>query len=84
MTNYQDKLGGLANKLKTTTSQPPIQKVQPVKPPAPDKSTEVQFNNWIPRALLKRLKTFCIEREQSLKELNIQALELYLKTNENR
>ena len=80
MTNYQDKLGGLANKLKTAPTQPPIQKVQPIKPPAPDKSTEVQFNNWIPKTLLKRLKTFCIEHEQSLKELNIQALELYLKS----
>ena len=80
MINYQDKLGGLANKLKTTPAQPPIQKVRPIKPPAPDKSTEVQFNNWIPRTLLKRLKTFSIEHEQSLKELNIQALELYLKS----
>ena len=82
MTNYQDKLGGLANKLKTAPTQPPIQKVQPIKPPAPDKSTEVQFNNWIPKTLLKQLKTFCIEHEQSLKELNIQALELYLKSKE--
>jgi hypothetical protein len=78
MENYKDKLGGLANKLKTTPPQPPIQKVRPVKPPAPDKSNEVQFNNWIPKTLLKRLKTFCIEHERSLKEFNIQALEFYL------
>lgn len=82
MTNYQDKLGGLANKLKTAPTKPPIQKVQPIKPPAPDKSTEVQFNNWIPKTLLKQLKTFCIEHEQSLKELNIQALENYLNKKE--
>lgn len=80
MTNYQDKLGGLANKLKTTPAQPPIQKVQPIKAPAPDRATEVQFNNWIPKTLLKRLKTFCIEHEQSLKEFNIEALELLLST----
>jgi len=80
MTNYQAKLGGLANKLKATPPQPPIQKVQPVKAPAPDRTTEVQFNNWIPKTLLKRLKTFCIEHDRSLKELNIQALELYLET----
>ena len=80
MTNYKDKLGGLANKLKTSPPQAPIQKVQPIKPPAPDKSTEVQFNNWIPKTLLKRLKTFCIEHEQSVKEFNIEALELLLNT----
>jgi hypothetical protein len=80
MENYKDKLGGLANKLKTTPPQPPMQKVQPVKAPAPDKASEVQFNNWIPKALLKQLKTFCIEHEQSVKEFNIEALELLLKT----
>jgi len=80
MTNYQDKLGGLANKLKTTPPQPPMQKVQPIKAPAPDRATEVQFNNWIPKTLLKRLKTFCIEHEQSVKEFNIEALELLLST----
>ncbi|HVW94338.1 MAG TPA: hypothetical protein VHA56_00050 [Mucilaginibacter sp.] len=80
MTNYKDKLGGLADKLKTTPLQAPIQKVQPVKAPAPDRATEVQFNNWIPKTLLKRLKTFCIEHEQSLKACNIEALELLLAT----
>jgi hypothetical protein len=80
MTDYKDKLGGLANKLKTSPPQPPMQKVQPVKAPAPDKATEVQFNNWIPKTLLKRLKTYCIEYEQSVKEFNIEALELLLKT----
>ncbi|MBK0379206.1 hypothetical protein [Mucilaginibacter segetis] len=80
MTNYKDKLGGLADKLKTTSLQAPIQKVQPVKAPAPDRATEVQFNNWIPKTLLKRLKTFCIEHEQSLKACNIEALELLLAT----
>jgi hypothetical protein len=80
MENYKDKLGGLADKLKTAPLQPPIQKVQPVKAPAPDKTTEVQFNNWIPKTLAKRLKTFCIEHEQSIKEFNIEALELLLST----
>jgi hypothetical protein len=80
MTNYKDKLGGLADKLKTTPVQSPIQKVQPIKAPAPDRATEVQFNNWIPKTLLKRLKTYCIEHEQSVKEFNIEALELLLTT----
>jgi hypothetical protein len=80
MTNYKDKLGGLADKLKTAPVQPPLQKVQPVKAPAPDKATEVQFNNWIPKTLLKKLKTFCIEHEQSVKAFNIEALELLLST----
>ncbi|HZK63341.1 MAG TPA: hypothetical protein VFC34_04300, partial [Puia sp.] len=57
-----------------------IQEVQPVKVETAIKEGEVQFNNWIPRSLLKKLKSFGLESDQSLKEINIQALELYLDT----
>jgi len=80
MEDYQNKLGDLANKLKTERPKTPIQEVQPVKITVPAEP-EVQFNNRIPKALLKRLKTFGLEHDESLKSINIQALELYLKTN---
>ncbi|OCX54361.1 hypothetical protein BEL04_08880 [Mucilaginibacter sp. PPCGB 2223] len=80
MEEYQNKLGNLAQKLKKERPKTPIQEVQPVKQQAL-KDPEVQFNNWIPKGLLKRLKTFGLEHEQSLKDLNIQALELFLKSN---
>lgn len=76
--NYKDKLGGLANKLKQERPQIPIQEVQPVKVEMALKTVEVQFNNWIPKALLKRLKAFGVEHDISLKEINIQALECFL------
>ena len=80
MEGYQNKLGNLAHKLKQERPKTPIQEVQPVKLQAA-KDAEVQFNNWIPKDLLKRLKIFSIEHEQTLKDINIQALELFLKTN---
>lgn len=78
MDKYKDKLGGLAIKLKQDRPQTPIQEVQPVKVEAAKKSVEVQFNNWIPKTLLKRIKAFGIEYDLSQKDINIQALEFFL------
>lgn len=79
MEEYQNKLGSLAHKLKQERPKTPMQEVQPVKV-QPAKDPEVQFNNWIPKGLLKRLKAFGLEHDQSLKDINIQALELFLKS----
>jgi hypothetical protein len=78
MDKYKDKLGGLADKLKQERPKTPIQAVQPVKVETIVKVAEVQFNNWIPKSLLKRIKAFGVEYDRSLKEINIEALELYL------
>jgi len=78
MENYKDKLGGLAEKLKKEQPKTPIQKVEPVKPAPTPKEPEAQFNNWIPKPLLKRVKAYGVEYDLSLKDINIQALELYL------
>ena len=77
MEDYKNKLGSLADKLKKERPNTPIQEVQPVKVSTPSEP-EVQFNNRIPKGLLKRLKTFGLEYDESLKDINIQALELYL------
>ena len=77
MENYKKKLGGLADKLKNEPPKTPMQKVQQVKDPAP-KMAEVQFNNRIPKSLLKRVKAYGLEYDLSLQDINIRALELYL------
>jgi hypothetical protein len=78
MENYKNKLGNLADKLKQERPATPIQEVIPVKATTVPNEPEVQFNNRIPKGLLKRLKTFGLEYDESLKDINIQALELYL------
>jgi hypothetical protein len=78
MKDYKNKLGGLADKLKQERPATPIQEVIPIKAVAGPNEPEVQFNNRIPKGLLKRLKTFGVEYDESLKDINIQALELYL------
>lgn len=83
MDNYKNKLGGLADKLKKESPRTPIQEVQPVKAGMVIKVPEVQFNNWIPKSLLKRLKAYGVEYEISLKDINIQALEMYLSLKAN-
>lgn len=79
MENYKNKLGNLADKLKQERPATPIQEVIPVKASPVPTEPEVQFNNRIPKGLLKRLKTFGLEYDESLKDINIQALELYLR-----
>lgn len=78
MEDYKKKLGGLADKLKKDPPKTPVQEVLPVKTAPDPKEAEVQFNNRIPKGLLKRLKAFGLDADESLKEINIQALELYL------
>ena len=78
MENYKNKLGNLADKLKQERPKTPIQEVVPVPAETVPNEPEVQFNNRIPKGLLKRLKTFGLEYDESLKDINIQALELYL------
>lgn len=77
MEGYKNKLGSLADKLKKEQPKTPVQEVLPVKVTQPAEP-EVQFNNRIPKGLLKRLKKFGLDHDESLKAINIKALELYL------
>lgn len=77
MEDYKNKLGNLADKLKMQVPNTPNQQVQPIK------EQEVQFNNWIPKSLLKRVKAYGVEHEMSLKEINIEALKKFLTSNMN-
>ena len=78
MTDYKDKLGGLADKLKKETPKTPIQEVHPVRQNVIAKEDEAQLNVWIPKVLLKRMKSYGVEYEQSLKDISIDALKFFL------
>jgi predicted metal-dependent phosphotriesterase family hydrolase len=78
MTDYKDKLGGLADKLKKETPKTPIQEVHPVRQNVTAKENEAQLNVWIPKGLLKRLKSYGVEYDQSLKDISIDALKSFL------
>ncbi|MEO6522929.1 MAG: hypothetical protein ABIN91_14705 [Mucilaginibacter sp.] len=78
MTDYKDKLGGLADKLKKETPKTPIQEVHPVKQNVIAKEDEAQLNVWIPKGLLKRMKSYGVEYDQSLKDISIEALKFFL------
>lgn len=80
MEEYKNKLGSLANKLKTDGPKIPIQEVHPVKPSTEEKEDEAQLNTWIPKGLLKRVKSYGIDKDLSLKDINILALTFFLDT----
>jgi hypothetical protein len=71
MEDYKNKLGNLADKLKKEQPKTPMQEVLPIKATLPTEP-EVQFNNRIPKGLLKRLKTFGLEYDESLKDIAIR------------
>jgi hypothetical protein len=78
MEDYKNKLGNLADKLKKEPAKTPIQEVHPVKEVTPDKEEEAQLNTWIPKGLLKRMKSYGIDHDLSLKDINILALSYFL------
>jgi hypothetical protein len=78
MEDYKNKLGSLADKLRKEPAKTPIQEVHPVKEAPPDKEAEAQLNTWIPKGLLKRVKTYGVDYDLSLKEINILALNYFL------
>lgn len=80
MTDYKNKLGGLADKLKKDTPKIPIQEVHPIRQNAVMKEDEAQLNVWIPKALLKRMKSYGVEYDSSLKDISIDALNFFLDT----
>jgi hypothetical protein len=78
MTDYKNKLGGLADRLKKEEPKTPIQEVNPVKGKTIDKEPEGQLNVWIPKTLLKKMKTYGVNQEKSQKDITILALEKFL------
>ncbi|QEC78521.1 hypothetical protein [Mucilaginibacter ginsenosidivorax] len=77
MENYKNKLGSLADKLRNEPAKTPIQEVHPVKELPVDKE-EAQLNTWIPKRLLKRMRTYGVDQDLSLKDINILALTYFL------
>jgi predicted GNAT superfamily acetyltransferase len=77
MSSYKERMGGLANKLKSEQPKMPIQEVKQVSVKEV-KAETTQLNVWIPKDLVKRMKSHGIEKELSLKDITTQAIEAYL------
>lgn len=82
MEDYKKKLGSLADKIKSDQPGAPIQQVLPVKiQPVAEAEEEARFNNWIPKALKKKVKAYGAENDISQKDITIRALQNFLKEN---
>jgi len=82
MTDYKSKLGDLADKLRKEVPETPLQEVRPVRFAGAGKEKEVQLNTWIPKGLLKRIKSYGVEHDLSVKDINIMALTSFLDAKE--
>ena len=80
--NYKEKRNSFAERLKSEPAALPMQKVEPVvvtivKELEP-RIEEVQINAWIPKDLMKQVKTKAVIEEKSLKEIITEALMMYM------
>ena len=82
--NYKEKRNSFAERLKSEPTPMPIQKVEPVVFIAPvieePKVEEIQINAWIPKDLMKQVKTKAVFEEKSIKEIVIEALTSYVQS----
>jgi NRPS condensation-like uncharacterized protein len=77
--DYKEKRNSFAERLKTTPAAAQIQKVEPVQTIVVEpKIEEVQINAWIPKELMKRVKTKAVQEERSLKDVVTAALLAYV------
>jgi predicted HicB family RNase H-like nuclease len=77
---YKEKRNSFAERLKSEPTALPLQKVEPItytKEVEP-RVEEVQINAWIPKDLMKQVKTKAVMDEKSLKEIITEALTMYI------
>ena len=83
-TNFQDKFSSFKDRIKTEVPEVPLQTVVPTKDlkqaqkPKLDKEPEVQFGVQFPKSLVKKLKLHALEKEISMKEIILKAINEYL------
>ena len=80
--SYKEKRNSFAERLKSEPTDLPMQQVEPVAAIAvkmeEPKIEEVQINAWIPKDLMKRVKTKAVIDEKSIKEIVVDALSRYI------
>lgn len=76
--DYLKNLNDLSDRIKNEAPKIPIQQVKSVKVKVPKDNGHLSI--WIPKDLLKRVKTFAIQEDISIKEIGTAALELFLST----
>lgn len=80
--NYKEKRNSFAERLKSEPATVNIQQVEPIVPVMPKieepKAEEIQINAWIPKDLMKRVKTKAVMDEKSIKEIVVEALMRYV------
>lgn len=76
--DYLKNLNDLSDRIKNEAPKIPIQQVKSVKVKVPKDNGHLSI--WIPKDLLKRVKTFAIQEDTSIKEIGTAALELFLST----
>lgn len=80
--NYKEKRNSFAERLKSEPAAVNIQQVEPIVSVSPKveepKAEEIQINAWIPKDLMKRVKTKAVMDEKSIKEIVVEALMRYV------
>jgi hypothetical protein len=80
--SYKEKRNSFAERLKSEPTAMTIQQVEPIaviaKKVEEPKTEEIQINAWIPKDLMKRIKTKAVIEEKSIKEIVVESLMRYV------
>jgi hypothetical protein len=80
--SYKEKRNSFAERLKSEPTAMTIQQVEPIaviaKKVEEPKTEEIQINAWIPKDLMKRIKTKAVIEEKSIKEIVVESLMRYM------
>lgn len=77
METYKDKLNSFTDRIKNDNVKLQMQKVKQVSTLAIEKET--QLNVELPKSLMKKLKSYCIEKDLKIKEFILLAINNELK-----
>jgi hypothetical protein len=82
-TNFQQKFSSFKDRIKSEQPEVPLQTVIPTKDLKPsrkvniEKDPEVQFGVQFPKSVVKKLKLHSLEKEISMKEIILTAINEY-------
>lgn len=67
--DYKDRIQNFKNRVATEPAKGAIQKVVPIKTDVNNKLEEIQLGVFIPKSLMKRLKTKALSEDKTIKEV---------------
>lgn len=78
---YQNKMNSFKDRIQKETPEIPMQKVVPTGISKHMSEPQEQLGLRLPKSLIKKVKLFALQKETSVKDITVQALNAFLEEN---